>query len=112
MEEAESLYHIIRAWWLSSGTPTKDNIRPLNDWLAFGIFNIGNLEFLESGLFLFLPCNSVLCSVACIIVDNAKPELNVPWQHPLTVRDVPTLGLEEFTPLPQHGRYLWTGSMR
>jgi hypothetical protein len=35
MEEAESRYPAIRAWWLSSGAASKDAIRELNLWLAF-----------------------------------------------------------------------------
>ena len=38
MEEAESLYQIIRAWWLSSGAASESDLHPLNDWLAFWHF--------------------------------------------------------------------------
>jgi hypothetical protein len=38
MEEAESRYFAIRAWWLSLGTAFKDAIQDLNLWLAFWYF--------------------------------------------------------------------------
>jgi hypothetical protein len=38
MDEAESRYLVIRAWWLSSGAASEDAIRDLNLWLAFWHF--------------------------------------------------------------------------
>jgi hypothetical protein len=38
MDEAESRYLAIRAWWLSSGAASEDAIRDLNLWLAFWHF--------------------------------------------------------------------------
>jgi hypothetical protein len=38
MEEAESKYLAIRAWWLSSGAASEDAMRDLNLWLAFWYF--------------------------------------------------------------------------
>jgi hypothetical protein len=38
MEEAESRYLAIRAWWFSSGAASEDAIRDLNLWLAFWHF--------------------------------------------------------------------------
>jgi hypothetical protein len=38
MDEAESRYLAIRAWWLSSGVSSEDAIRDLNLWLAFWHF--------------------------------------------------------------------------
>jgi hypothetical protein len=38
MDEAESRYLAIRAWWLSSGAASKDAIQDLNLWLAFWHF--------------------------------------------------------------------------
>jgi hypothetical protein len=38
MDEAESRYLAIRAWWLSSGAASEDAIRDLNIWLAFWHF--------------------------------------------------------------------------
>jgi hypothetical protein len=38
MDEAESRYLVIRAWWLSSGAAFEDAIRDLNLWLAFWHF--------------------------------------------------------------------------
>ena len=38
MEEAETRYLAIRAWWLSSGAASEDAIRELDFWLAFWHF--------------------------------------------------------------------------
>jgi hypothetical protein len=38
MDEAESRYLAIRAWWLSLGAASEDAIRDLNLWLAFWHF--------------------------------------------------------------------------
>jgi hypothetical protein len=38
MDEAESIYLAIRAWWLSSGAASEDAIGDLNLWLAFWHF--------------------------------------------------------------------------
>jgi hypothetical protein len=38
MDEAETRYLAIRAWWLSSGADSEDAIRDLNLWLAFWHF--------------------------------------------------------------------------
>jgi hypothetical protein len=38
MEEVESRYLAIRAWWLSLGAVFEDAIRDLNLWLAFWHF--------------------------------------------------------------------------
>jgi hypothetical protein len=38
MDEAESRYLAIRAWWLSSGVASEEAIQNLNLWLAFWHF--------------------------------------------------------------------------
>ena len=37
-EEAETMYNVIRGWWLSSGATTEASRRALNDWMAFWHF--------------------------------------------------------------------------
>jgi hypothetical protein len=44
MEEAESRYLAIRAWWLSLRAAFEDSIRDLNLWLAFSISPMGWLH--------------------------------------------------------------------
>lgn len=35
MEEADVKYYVIRAWWLSLGATTKDDMYCLSEWLGF-----------------------------------------------------------------------------
>ena len=38
IDEAETNYHVIRSWWLSSGAATEEGILGLSEWLEFGHF--------------------------------------------------------------------------
>jgi hypothetical protein len=35
MDDAETKYHVIRSWWLSSGAASEENIIGLSEWLGF-----------------------------------------------------------------------------
>ena len=35
MDEADTKYHVIRSWWLSSGAATEEDIHGLSEWLGF-----------------------------------------------------------------------------
>jgi hypothetical protein len=37
LEDADIKYHVIRAWWLSSGATTEGGMYSLSKWLGFGI---------------------------------------------------------------------------
>ena len=38
MDDAETKYHVIRSWWLSSGAATEEGILGLSEWLGFWHF--------------------------------------------------------------------------
>ena len=38
MDDAETKYHVIRSWWLSSGAATEESILGLSEWLGFWHF--------------------------------------------------------------------------
>ena len=38
MDDAETKYHVIRSWWLSSGAASKEDILGLSEWLDFWHF--------------------------------------------------------------------------
>jgi hypothetical protein len=39
IDEAETKYHVIRSWWLSSGAATEEGILGLSEWLGFWHFH-------------------------------------------------------------------------
>jgi hypothetical protein len=57
MEEAESRYLAIRAWWLSLGAASEDAIRDLKLWLAFWYFRYrkwgGFMQMVSSSSFAY-----------------------------------------------------------
>jgi hypothetical protein len=38
MDDAETKYHVIRSWWLSSGAASEEGILGLSEWLGFWHF--------------------------------------------------------------------------
>ena len=59
-EESERMYLAIRAWWLSSGAATEEQIQELNDWLGFWHFRYrqwGGFMQLVSFSFLYFLLN-------------------------------------------------------
>ena len=65
MDNAESKYHVIRSWWLSSGVASEKGIFGLSEWLDFWHFRYrqwgGHILFVStyqkiiSISFIFLP---------------------------------------------------------
>ena len=39
MDDVETMYYIMRSWWLSSGAATKEGIIGLSEWLEFWHFH-------------------------------------------------------------------------
>jgi len=56
MDEAETKYHVIRSWWLSSGAAIEEDIHGLSEWLGFWHF-----RYRQWGGHMILVSASLLC---------------------------------------------------
>ena len=56
IDEAETKYHVIRSWWLSSGVATEEGILGLSEWLGFWHF-----RYRQWGGHMILVSASLLC---------------------------------------------------
>jgi hypothetical protein len=61
MDDAETKYHVIRSWWLSSGAASKEGILGFSEWLGFWHFRYRQW----SGHMLFV--NTYLTSLLTVI---------------------------------------------